>query len=504
MMLSFGGVSDVGCQLMNAESRDFLTATDAPAKAVPPRYGWLRRVAAAWAALLLIVLGLRLLWGWRTDVRLNAEIARLRAAGERVLPEDFVYQPLPKDANAAELIARAAEAITLVMRTPNWQDELEDEAVWTAEDLAHAATVLEQNAQVFELLDEARRVGDVAWPEFPLNVSLTGKNYWPQVRSLAKFLHFAARYHHQIGDHAAALDVLHRGRFLVAAQTENSGLIPHLVLLAVDARNVATAESMAPTFCASRACAAPDVIAAERDSLKLLIADLIDESRMHHSMRRAAEHERAMSLNTLRGLVSGDMSAQAVLGNVAAQPSLWERAQLYMLVPLAATAAQQLLAHSTSLEQFAGLDRSDELDDLLLGIPSNDVYDRCSSLPGNLGSFFQVLEYLQTDGTERFFYLHIRLLASRRLAAIRWALRIYELDHGGLPETLEVLVPDYLPRLPEDPFAAPGATFHYRPGIPTGVLYSISHNGEDDGGRRGRRIDDEDIVIFLDGVDPGD
>ncbi|MFA0747150.1 MAG: hypothetical protein EORIYHIE_001019, partial [Candidatus Fervidibacter sp.] len=42
--------------------------------------------------------------------------------------------------------------------------------------------------------------------------------------------------------------------------------------------------------------------------------------------------------------------------------------------------------------------------------------------------------------------------ALQRLGQVAVALRLYRHEHGRYPETLEELVPKYLPSLPIDPF----------------------------------------------------
>jgi hypothetical protein len=58
------------------------------------------------------------------------------------------------------------------------------------------------------------------------------------------------------------------------------------------------------------------------------------------------------------------------------------------------------------------------------------------------------------------------------------ALRDYEAEEGRLPETLEALVPKYLPAVPEDPLT--GAALKWNP--QTKRLYSVGEDGRDDGG----------------------
>jgi hypothetical protein len=54
------------------------------------------------------------------------------------------------------------------------------------------------------------------------------------------------------------------------------------------------------------------------------------------------------------------------------------------------------------------------------------------------------------------------------------ALRLYRLEHGTYPDTLEALVPDYLPSLPPDPFAQ--EPFRYRREGKGFVVYSVGEN----------------------------
>ena len=69
-----------------------------------------------------------------------------------------------------------------------------------------------------------------------------------------------------------------------------------------------------------------------------------------------------------------------------------------------------------------------------------------------------------------------------RLVICEIALQEFQTEHGELPERLEQLVPEYLPAVPQDPFAGKPLTYHldspdsYR-------LYSIGRDRVDDGGR---------------------
>ena len=60
---------------------------------------------------------------------------------------------------------------------------------------------------------------------------------------------------------------------------------------------------------------------------------------------------------------------------------------------------------------------------------------------------------------------------------------------------IDLVVPDLLPRLPEDPYS--GGSFLYVRDPP--LLYSVGRNGRDDGGYNGDDIHIQQIYL---GVDP--
>ncbi|MGQ9520638.1 MAG: hypothetical protein ACUVTP_11225 [Candidatus Fervidibacter sp.] len=72
--------------------------------------------------------------------------------------------------------------------------------------------------------------------------------------------------------------------------------------------------------------------------------------------------------------------------------------------------------------------------------------------------------------------------ASQRLAIVACALRLYKQEHGRCPETLQALVPKYLPTVPVDPFD--GKVLRYQRIGKGFKVWSIGEDLEDDGGTR--------------------
>jgi hypothetical protein len=76
---------------------------------------------------------------------------------------------------------------------------------------------------------------------------------------------------------------------------------------------------------------------------------------------------------------------------------------------------------------------------------------------------------------------HQESLAAVSLLATELALRCYRSDQNKAPARLDELVPNYLTRVPQDPFGA--KPLIYRPQGTNWVLYSVGPDGVDDGGK---------------------
>jgi hypothetical protein len=79
------------------------------------------------------------------------------------------------------------------------------------------------------------------------------------------------------------------------------------------------------------------------------------------------------------------------------------------------------------------------------------------------------------------YQIHLRIRADMDCAIMALAIERYRLKEGNLPETLEALVPGYLPQVYLDPFD--GKPLRYKR-IDSGyMIYTIGEDGSDDGGR---------------------
>ncbi|RBP45097.1 hypothetical protein DES53_10393 [Roseimicrobium gellanilyticum] len=77
------------------------------------------------------------------------------------------------------------------------------------------------------------------------------------------------------------------------------------------------------------------------------------------------------------------------------------------------------------------------------------------------------------------FRSNMNACAAQEQRRVLLALRLYEMDQGGLPASLEALVPTYLPEMPEDIYSGKPMLWNAN----DKVVYSTGENGIDDGGR---------------------
>jgi hypothetical protein len=96
-------------------------------------------------------------------------------------------------------------------------------------------------------------------------------------------------------------------------------------------------------------------------------------------------------------------------------------------------------------------------------------------------SFLHLMTKQTTPVITRAAELDLRTRAGLELARTALAVERYRLAGGKLPERPEELVPQYLREVPSDPFD--GNPIRYRRADPGYCLYSVSEDGQDNGGK---------------------
>ncbi len=105
-----------------------------------------------------------------------------------------------------------------------------------------------------------------------------------------------------------------------------------------------------------------------------------------------------------------------------------------------------------------------------------------------LGRWFDAIPFTMTwwmdarRGRKQAEMRHRQVVAHERLLIAELALRCNQSEQGHAPTSLEQLVPQYLQRVPSDPFSR--RPMIYRPQGTNWLLYSVGEDGVDDGGQR--------------------
>lgn len=444
----------------------------------PPRFRSLKRWSVIGALTVLMLIGLRIWWGREAHRRMDALINEAHAQGRKILVSDFAAPPVDQDRNAAAVLITAATSIRETKEQSEW--EFDHELPLTTTDVVIIRGLMTSNRAVLAQARTARKLDQVDWgvrPRTPvMNVMLP---HLSQVRRLSNLTQEVGFYQHTQGSDGEAIegarDILFQAWCL---DREPSWLITHLVAAGLSAQAAQLVYEISPDLKISESAASAkedQAPAATRDQVRALIDQFRDDSDMQRGMRQCWQGEQLGVLDNI------PFFAKQQLGRpvwVVFEP---------MFELDAVRGARNLEAFANALEQpnYVACVRA---------APRMTAPD----YPMMLLSTRAMSRYLVATPSSTLLRRHWTIIAERRMAAIALSLRLYALDHGGrLPKTLDELVPDYIAKLPSDPFTE-GQRFIYRPGGKDPVIYSVGVNGVDDTGDSSVKGNPApDIVISL-------
>jgi len=466
---------------------------------MPPRYWWLKRIGVAVGLLLVTLFALRLWWGWEANRRLQAEIDKIIAAGEPIYPEDFdPKEDIPDDQNAARLLIGADEAINLTSEQQELLHKVTGEPELIQARLDEVRAIMESNSEVFRRLRRARGLGRTDWGmRFRTPVINNSIPSYDGQRQLCRLMDVSALYHHGTGNDDEAVEIIRDALAHAENLSQEQMLISQLLAWACELLMIQAIENTLPSFSITSKNENPaqEGGAARHAQVRGLIAELLDERGARAGMRRATMYERMYQVDIHKVFVRGSTTMSAMFGWGGGSPlSALEAMWQHVLLPALTLDIVGALRRTTALVEAAGASS-------FLDVPTGG-YD--SATQSGFQSLLHPLQGYLYWSFERAFDQFFRMLATRRLAATALAIRLYEVDHGHRPETLAELVPEYLPQIPEDPFAKNRLTIRYLPHAAHPLVYSIGENGLDEEGKVQRQLGAGDFVFFLDGWRPED
>lgn len=467
--------------------------SDWPDDGLPLRRGRrLRWVMLVGLLLAVALAALYLTWSRRAERRLAQMVDELKRAGEPVSPEELVHPPIPPDDDAAVDLHAAMALLDQEGELLKAFIALDFDVPLSSADVAAIAKLVEAERDVLEKVRGTRGKADADW-KIPYQSPMLS-TLLPHLNVLRSVAHLsrAAAIHEQIkGNDAAALEHLRD----ILANARATGMQPTIVghLVSIGIASIATHHlaRMAPDLAISTGGGGAG---ATPEQVRATIAELLEDGRGERGVRAAMRGERVMLLDTMKLLAERKLDLNAVSGGSGGLGKGFPVPRGLIL-----SEAAIVVGHNTDV--LKAYEQS----------PDYATYKKnAPALPAAVqrGPKLHFIASILMPSYDRFILQHYRGRTERRLVAVALALRLYSVDHGGsYPKTLDELVPNYLPEIPKDLFAAGDNPLRYSAADPAAPLvYSVGEDGSDDRGsitptnpRRTHtgRWDKKDVVLQM-------
>jgi len=427
-----------------------------PTQPNPKRYWWLKRLTLLGLALVVLLVGLRLVWGHRVQARLDALVADIQAKGEPILFSDLQSEALADSDNGAWYLMQALQQWPDVPGQPgvslfdtDWY--MEGEEAGFTDPITDNAAYLKSCGPVFDLIRQADLQAQSAWgpgPTRPLFYTLMphlGDN-----RQLARMLDDAARRALDEGDTELVFEsMLMHHTIARHVHGQHTFLIDSLVAMSIMAINRDFIEHALP-----RIDSADLKEGRARELAKQVIVKLTDGT-LREGFIQGFVGDRAWCYDIYECLIDGTETAANMFGDDGPITFVID-------TPGFSHAYRPILRNTQHLstEYYTRLIDKLRRDDSYWGYEPvvSSIEQRAYENP----TLYPLLGML-LPGNESAITSYHRSEALLHCAAAAIAIKLYEADHGKRPETLDQLVPDYLPALPVDPFSKTREPIRYNP-----------------------------------------
>jgi hypothetical protein len=428
---------------------------------VPSPWKSLQRTSIRAGVALLALIALWGLWYGYAAWRMAQMKDQLRARVELMAGVNQQTQPLSPDEDGIYLATRGLAVISL---TPEEQTRasLWPESPAPANDLTENSLAEKQKVLVEGLaLAKTKRIH---WPfranpfdATSFDVRLSQVNSVCSIRA-----HGAVAAQRQKLDQEA-LQAIDDAETCSAIADQGFAFMFHTSALNCEARAIHALAWIAPEL-ELRSPSRPG--GADRDFIFHLIARLQDQSALDRGMEHALDSQELFTFqDALPGNIPSYMKPSFMLDSVA--QGRWQ----------------------AGLRDALGRENVPTL--LSMAVEEANPFANKSNLWSAAHVGRQALGPLRTKDS---ILNHFAVETMRNGAALRLALRLYELDNQNLPDRLEALVPGYVKALPHDLFQSHGRTLGYS--RDKRILYSVGADGVDDGGLPAGRQGTVDIYDY--------
>jgi hypothetical protein len=387
---------------------------------------------------------------------LAQKIAELKAQG---LPTTFAeletkYKLPEGTANAADIYVKAFAAYRPLADVEKQnqlpvmgnQADPNDDEPYPPKQMAAAVEFVEQNQAMFALLHEAGKVEKSYYPmDYSLGADLRG-NILYDIKQVVQSLSIAGIYYSCTNQpqkaYEAAMDHLRLGQSL----SNNPGLINHLVQVAMLGIGVSNVREII-----------------NRTSL--------DENQLLQLQKFLQHISKATTLSpALHSEICYCLEYKNIVRNLPMNRwAMNERAKQYAAALLPKNMTMVLEAYQRMIE----------IDQL----PVQEQLPKVCEIVKEAtdASAFIFMPKITLPSMKIIFTNHLRVRANMDCAITALGVERYRLKEGKLPETVDDLVPGYLPQVYLDPFD--GRPLRYKRTEPGYMVYTIGEDGVDDGGR---------------------
>lgn len=388
-------------------------------------------------------------WSHVAAVRLQSQIDLIHNAKDPLLPGDFASRAVPSQQNAATYLIAATNALSTTVEPPSSSSTLyEDYPPFSPEwrRMAEQSTVA--NAQALLLAHRAAGCTQADW-----NGSTPP---WNMLRALAHVLGDAAIQAHLEGDDALALQRIESLAHMASSLQSHRSIISYLVGMGVASLANERLAIILPDLrvegdVSQTNVGLPGAHAATTDSLKRLLSELVEETRVHQDQRLTLLSERSDNYSS----VSAMQTEATVLRPMFALEAV--RVLAYWRMALAASEQPNYPAAAAQLAW--------------LGVVPDGNFGLTRNAPLKAPRYSRIASSQLIFPEDRFLEQCYRYSAQRRTLAIALAIRLFRSRNGRWPASLDALVPDFLPEVPRDPLVAgspPIALIVLRGALPDG------------------------------------
>jgi len=434
-------------------------------------------IVLAAGALVLIMVRLR------DHTALQRRLDAVRAAGYPLTfaELDAWYEDVPYGENAAEYVL---DAIACLQKL---DAEQERQLPWAGRDKMPARTepLRQETARIIdellakneETIEYLQRTGALKRSRYPIDLTRGHATLVPhlsEIRQVGRLLCLKAILHAERGEPQLAVQAL-VGAFAVAnSQTMEPVLISQLVRQSAQATTLSALE---------RALNRTDL----DDELLARLYETVTTAYDPNALARGFAGERCMTIAVLRDPRSTGIGLPPVFATEG--PSLL---QLHAARAIGLT-DRLLVQHIDSVDGYIAALRLPPHERLkAAGLLEREYEQMCEAHPA-LTHFMPTLAgFLRND---------LACLTRLQVAGVALAIERYRLATGAPPKQLADLVPQFLDKLPVDPYD--GQPLRYERLDPGFVVYSIGNDGADDGGqerpttRRGQDEPNYDITFIV-------